>query len=526
MEVKKELKSRPLGTMKNRPIPLALSSPHSLLALAMGGHAGFFYSTYNVDDLTPLIFAANVVLIATFNLIVVNIFIVLLNNLNKTKIDSRKILMGVMFMLFAHYMGILFFGNKSIHQYFTAPTSRLVPNLPALIFFSVAFLGGWMMGNRVHKMILFVGLLTIVPFYRFGANLALKWTAPKEIITYPYGISDEALGQFTFQKKDNIYFILLDSYTSIEGLEILGLNNTRFLNGIKKKGFNLYRSFFTNFQTTRNAMPTYLNMSLKNDGKLFYDVPWSIRSKIIAGEGQVYKILEHNNYKISMLYPNRYLLGNLPCQVAYCSPPISFMRYANLFIRIIFRTFYKENNTVPVQGDFVRVFNEIREHKNQRYFSYLHFYLPNHVYEFHYGICDQEQETKAYPRRMERANRLTIELLDSIIKTDPKAMIILASDHGPTLFNKCAMDVPLKTREEIIERQGAFLAIKWNGEYDGRFDSRVKTSANLFRYIFAHLTGDDSILDNPPPDNAYYKVGEGEIRQSIDNGTLILDRPR
>ena len=179
--------------------------------------------------------------------------------------------------------------------------------------------------------------------------------------------------------------------------------------------------------------------------------------------------------------------------------------------------------TVPEEGDFAHVLEQIQKKRGDNYFTYLHFYLPDHVTELLYGRCEEKVHDRAYRDRMKKANQLTLEVVDTITKIDPKGMIVIASDHGPTLFNKCSMDNELKTREEVIERQGVFLAIKWGEDYDGRFDLEFKTSANLFRYIFSYLSESDFPLMSKVPDDAFYKFGEKEeVRRSLADGQILL----
>ena len=508
------------------PIEVSFRSPYSRLAMVIGAYVALHYSAHNINDLGFLRFVFNVILLTIFNLVAVNFIIIIVNRLKK---GHQKLVMGFTFMLFAHYMGVTFFGNNTIHEYLVAPLLQLGPYAVYLIFFSIAFALGFMMSGNVQKATLVVVLLYSLPLYSLGKAIFFKLIGPKEVITYPISNQKEALKEFIFKKKDNVYFIVLDSYTSIEGLGVLGLDETPFLNGLSQRDFHLYKSFFTNFQTTRYAMPTYLNMSIKNRNDFYYQTSSSILSKIVAGEGLVYKIFKRNGYQMSIFHPNRYLLAGLPCGVSLCSPPLGWHRYFDLFMMVVPRQLYLPGvvqPNMPSQEDFAYLLAEIQERRDKNYFTYLHFYLPNHVHQILYGKCDQEQNTKEYAQRVKKANQLTVEVIDAIVRADPKAMLILASDHGPTLFHKCSMDVPLKTREEIIERQGAFLAIKWNGDYDGRFDQEVKTSANLFRYIFSHLTESDTILASKVPDDAFYQLADKSTNKSIENGHLILINKR
>ena len=123
-----------------------------------------------------------------------------------------------------------------------------------------------------------------------------------------------------------------------------------------------------------------------------------------------------------------------------------------------------------------------------------------------------KKETTWYEGRLNYANSIIARSVDMIEKSDPNALIILASDHGAYILNRCSYRAPLLTREEVVERQGVFLAIKWGKDYDGRYDKDIKSSANLFRYIFSYLAGNEKLLYNKPDDDAFYQY-KGKVIQ-------------
>ena len=240
--------------------------------------------------------------------------------------------MGLAFILMAHYIAPAFFSTDVIYTYFLSPLLKLWQGLPLLIFFSLAFaLGAWV-NRRALEMAALLGLLSLLPTFKIVQWYWTHWNEEYEAISYPLGGDFQKV---VFTKKPNFYFILLDSYTSVEGLKVLGMDQTPFLQQMKERDFRVYDSFFTNFQTTRNAMPTYLNMSLKNQGKIFYHVPLKTRSRIIAGEAEVYRVFDHNGYKVSILHPNRYMLGDAGCPFFLCSPPMNWDSYYLSFFRTI-----------------------------------------------------------------------------------------------------------------------------------------------------------------------------------------------
>ena len=492
----------------------------------MAAYVVVFYSSHNIEDVTLVIFLANFIILCLINLLLINIFITILDRFRD---DSSKILMGLIFMLFAHYMKVAVAFNYYVRTYFTTPLVEWSPHLPVAIYSLLCFALGCLIGKRVREFSVLISLMMVPTLFQLVTGGVAKWMEPEEKITYPLGESGEDLNHFNFKRKKNVFFILLDSYTSPEGLRVLGSDQKPFLKQLRGKGFRVYDSFYTNFQTTRYAMPAYFNMSLKNEDRLLYETSWPVRSRMIAGESQVYKIFRNNGYKMNMLLPNRYLMRNQFCSLDLCTPPLEWFSYLGLGLlrNVTFPNFLVDTtpkNTVPNQESFINILERIMDDKDERQFTYLHFYLPNHVSEFLYGVCEEKKQALGYFHRLKKTNRLVLEVLKMIEGADPHAMIIFASDHGPTLFNKCAMDIVLKTKEEIIERQGAFLAIKWGDDYSGQFDEEIKTSANLFRYIFSYLLDDESILQGRVPDDAFYKVGkEGIVTQSIRDGKFILD---
>jgi hypothetical protein len=130
------------------------------------------------------------------------------------------------------------------------------------------------------------------------------------------------------------------------------------------------------------------------------------------------------------------------------------------------------------------------------------------------GRCERDREVAYYKRRIDDANLKFLTLLGLIDNADPDALIILASDHGPHIANQCKIGNFKSTYEEIEEAQKVLLAIKWDDNYDGRYDKDIKSSANLFRYILSYLSKDEVLLGN--------KVNDDKVYMSIQNGDYVL----
>jgi len=65
----------------------------------------------------------------------------------------------------------------------------------------------------------------------------------------------------------------------------------------------------------------------------------------------------------------------------------------------------------------------------------------------------------------------------------------------------------LKTIQQLRDRAGVLCAIRWPTSYDGRYDSKIKTSVNLLRYVLASLAKNEpEILKTVVPDEVYVRM--------------------
>ena len=112
---------------------------------------------------------------------------------------------------------------------------------------------------------------------------------------------------------------------------------------------------------------------------------------------------------------------------------------------------------------------------------------------------------------------MLLQEIDQISQKDTAAIIIIVSDHGTWAGAKRSKSG--LTVDESLDKLNVFLAIKWGAAYDGRYDDRVKTSVNLFRYLFAWLSQDEQILQTMKADDGFFKR-KGKLWKIVDNGKV------
>jgi len=123
--------------------------------------------------------------------------------------------------------------------------------------------------------------------------------------------------------------------------------------------------------------------------------------------------------------------------------------------------------------------------------------------------------------------------LETIIKTDPGAIIIVASDHGPYLTKNCFItkrgyNISEISRLDIQDRYGTFLAIRWPTDDFEEYDD-ITVLQDLFPSIFGYLFRDREMLAakvEPITFRAYVvsgaKVENGIIRGGINDGEPLF----
>ena len=71
------------------------------------------------------------------------------------------------------------------------------------------------------------------------------------------------------------------------------------------------------------------------------------------------------------------------------------------------------------------------------------------------------------------------------------------------------------------------IAIKWPNNEVPEYDSKIKTSVNLFRVLFSYLSNDESYLGQLQDDKSYMVIKNGAptgVYEYIDNNSEITFR--
>ena len=183
-----------------------------------------------------------------------------------------------------------------------------------------------------------------------------------------------------------------------------------------------------------------------------------------------------------------------------------------------FKDDYERNNWIRVRRKLI---------EGNKGFLYSHNPYPGHSQNS--GKC-RKNEIDIYSIRRDKAIMSIKEDIKSIKRHNPKAIIILAGDHGGYLTADCiGMNSQLTPRlalPVLAETNGTFLAIKWPSNDYAKYDD-IKNLQGIFHSVFAYITKDKEILKYSPRENVcrhgFCTSYEGKVLSGKHNDQFIFD---
>jgi hypothetical protein len=328
----------------------------------------------------------------------------------------------------------------------------------------------------------------------------------------------DAIEEVVFKERPNIYVIQPDGYTSFSTFKdsIYNYDNSNFEAFLKAKGFKTYDEYRSNYYSTLSSNSSMFSMKHHYYGNTTLGINPNHNSRNeIVESNPVLRTLKHNNYKTFLMLQVPYLLSNRPSiDYDYCNISLDDISY-------ISRGFSKQKDLI----EDTKV--AIIENKSTSNFFFIESMLPSHIITQYKASSSAENERIKYLEKIELANQWLTDLVNFITNEDPNGLIIIAADHGGYVGLNYTKECYNKTTDSqlINSMFSSLLAIKWPNNESPKFDSKIKTSVNLFRVLFSHLSKDESYLDNLQDDKSYMIIRKGAptgVYEYIDDFGLAV----
>lgn len=328
----------------------------------------------------------------------------------------------------------------------------------------------------------------------------------------------DAIAQVAFVKKPNIYLIQADGYANFSELKKGDYNfdNSAFEQFLQNENFTFYPDYRSNYSTTIESNVTLFSMKHHYYNRsIGYNEIYNGRNMIIS-ENTVLDAFKNNGYTTYFFTETPYLLANRPTMGYDVSNlPYSEMKYIRNGAR----------RTADVEEP-LQVYSEAAT--EQPKFFFVQLLNPWHVTSINNAYKTKETERDTYLENLKETNKILTRTITQIKKADPKALIILMSDHGGYVGMQYTGEKNTKNLDRDFQYSifGANLAIAWPDGNNPVYDDSIKTSVNLFRVLFSYLSENKNYLDHLQENGSYLIINEGAedgIYQTIDdNGTIVF----
>jgi len=358
------------------------------------------------------------------------------------------------------------------------------------------------------------GVNTLLLSFLCVASLTFLFNLIGKVQTKQVAFPLDGGREIAWTAKPDIYLFFLESYTGAEAMrDIYGVDAAPFYQQLEKRGF-FVRDTYSNQNYTVASAATLMAMRHFDFGKFgsgLLDAKTEVRDMITGRKyNPVFDVLKRNGYRIAFLHCSHYLL----------SRPSAAIDRTNLLFRGIRSQHWPFLDAMGLKTSFADE-NEIsptflEESKplilqslGYPTFYFIHTGLIHAPYTFNDTLAHAGWKS-TYKKLREDYNVKLLDMLDFIEKNDPGSLIILIGDHGAKFFGPSlgvnSPDYPAfvasgqGTAETLARDKASVLfAIKSPVKSDIWVTRRV-SHVNLFRYVFAMLSGDETLLEHPEPD--------------------------
>lgn len=377
--------------------------------------------------------------------------------------------------------------------------------LIVIILFSLGYT--YFLHKHVKKIIVIQAILasfalfSLVNILFFHFNLSSKWTQIPEKIP-----------QIKFEKTPNIFFIQPDGHVNFSELHTppYSYKSTNFESFLNNRGFKNYKDFRGNYNSTLSSNSSIFNMKhhyCQNYSKSLSEMFGARKS--IVGKNNVLRILKNNNYTTNFITEAPYFFVNHP-DVFYDYSNFNFSEVP------IFRSAFKAKKNV------VKGLEKVLDVKSKKpSFTFIQFFSPGHIIHNPVKTKGKEKEREKYLTKLQDSHKQLKSMISMILKKDKNALIFILADHGGFVGFDSTSEIFAKTTNPLLVKSAysSLLSVHWPNNNPPTFDTKLKSSVNVFRIIFAYLTEDESLLDHLEPDESFtiLKDENDGVFKYIDN---------
>jgi hypothetical protein len=357
--------------------------------------------------------------------------------------------------------------------------------------------------------------------------------------------------KIVFQSKPNVYLFILESYQNIDVLQnVYGVDTTELEQFIKRNQFVYFSNVYSNSTTTLLSMVDIFAMQPSDHlTRGLLDGTRSVRL-LIGGDANnfVNRVFKDNGYTTGSIYSTNYYMFQKGHYLDYTNiSPAEIGSHSLDPFFLINKSFVKFrgylptslNSTIIIDSSYKYIYKFLFTLDMPKpYFLVIKDddlgALHSHTDNYTWRNAKQWIESSLYKEKFIDSQKKLLPLIDEIIAVDPSAVIILLGDHGASRYRNFFDEPNISSQKEYEDRLaardiskkdladdffGTFCAIRMPAFTDIS-SKHVMSHRNIFRYLFAALSGDPDLLQSCEPNISrlyrYVLVKDGHF-ENIDN---------
>jgi hypothetical protein len=453
-----------------------------LIAIASGLYPLLYYFTRNfhfVNSAGHLAYFSFVFLLVPIILFVVSNKLSKMQRMYKWKkyiLPFLNFFFFLFFIMICRYAGI----NKKI----------------TLLIFPIALIASFFLHKFLKKIVIIQLILAVIGLFTFANTFINKPVYSSEWLQQPDDIS-----KVVFKTKPNIYLIQPDGYVNFSELKkgYYQLDTNDLEDYLVKNGFTNYPDFRSNYSSTLSSNSAlfamkhhYYNGAVDPDEGLN-------AGEVFVSEITVLEVFKSNGYKTHLVLEAPYIMINKPT-IGYDESNI------------------KQNEIPYIGNGFANkrdVINDLKSYleldEEKPSFFFIEYFFPGHINNRKSNSRGKEVEKEKWIENLDLANSKLIEMIDEIKKHDTNGIIIILSDHGGYVCFDYSMQIYTKKidRDLIFSIFGSNLSIYWPENLYPKQNDKLKSTVNVFRFLFSNLSNEERYLQNLEKDESYMVIFEG-----------------
>lgn len=333
-----------------------------------------------------------------------------------------------------------------------------------------------------------------------------------------------------FARTPNVYLLFLESYHGFGVMEEqMGFDNRAFRKFLDEENFVVSEETYANYWYTMASIQSFLQMGHHYAAGMFGYHDSLYARGFVSGSGNYYNpvlnIFKQNGYSIVYLLPSDYYYrpgaGQVDVSLLSRSWPLAPLKVS--LPRFIGRE--PDTYVADYERQVSRAIAEWPAGKPAFFFAKLG---AEHTARTYYYQTYRRGFVRRYVESIRQSNQSVEALCRQIIARDPGAIIVLAGDHGPHSYKDTRREFLDVMREDGMPAEqvakdvhDVLLAIRWG---DGMKPEPYpfRSLANVMRYVFYRLSGDEALLDTAVADDSYI-VQYGILYQTVEDGRPLAE---